>query len=72
LFEESPDLGTAFRVQLPLVVLQAGEKSDGTMSSDEGSAHFQVRAELLGSVAGQSKQGELVVVPNSPHEIHLY
>ena len=34
-------------------------------------AYFQVRTELLGSVAAQSKQGVRVVVPNAGHNIHL-
>jgi hypothetical protein len=41
---------------LPLVVLQAGDLSDLPFSSDVRSAYFQVRAELLGSVAAQSKR----------------
>ncbi len=56
---------------LPLVVLQAGDLSALPFSSDVQSAYFQVRTELLGSVAVQSKQGELVVVPNATHNIHL-
>jgi pimeloyl-ACP methyl ester carboxylesterase len=56
---------------LPLVVLQAGDLSDLPFSSDVRSAYFQVRAELLGSVAAQSKQGARVVVPNATHNIHL-
>jgi pimeloyl-ACP methyl ester carboxylesterase len=54
---------------LPLVVLQAGDLSDLPFSSDVLSAFFQVRAELLGSVAAQSKQGVRVVVPNATHLI---
>jgi len=56
---------------LPLVVLQAGDLSDLPFSSDILSAYFQARANLLESVAAQSKQGELVVVPNTTHNIHL-
>jgi pimeloyl-ACP methyl ester carboxylesterase len=56
---------------LPLVVLQAGDLSDLPFSSDVRSAYFQVRTELLGSVAAQSKQGVRVVVPNAGHNIHL-
>ena len=56
---------------LPLVVLQAGDLSDLPFSSDVKSAYFQVRAELLGRVAAQSKQGVRVVVPNATHNIHL-
>jgi hypothetical protein len=54
-----------------VVVLQAGELSNLPFSPDVQSAYFQVRAELLGSVAAQSKQGVRVVVPNATHSIHL-
>ena len=54
-----------------MVVLQAGELSNLPFSPDVQSAYFQVRAELLGSVAAQSKQGVRVVVPNATHSIHL-
>ena len=57
---------------LPLVVLQAGDLSgDLPFSSDKLSAYSQVRTELLGSLAAQSKQGVRVVVPNAPHNIQL-
>jgi hypothetical protein len=51
--------------------LLAGDLSDFPFSSDIKSALFQIRAELMGSLAAQSKQGELVVVPNSTHYILL-
>ena len=57
--------------RLPVVVLQAGDLSNLPFSPDVQSAYFQVRTELLGSVAAQSKQGVRVVVPNTTHNIPL-
>jgi hypothetical protein len=51
--------------------LQAGDLSDLPFSSDVLSDLFQVRTELLGSLAAQSKQGVRVVVPNATHNIPL-
>jgi pimeloyl-ACP methyl ester carboxylesterase len=56
---------------LPLIVLQAGDLSDLPFSSDIRSDWFQVRAELLDSLAAQSKQGVHVVVPDATHNIPL-
>jgi pimeloyl-ACP methyl ester carboxylesterase len=57
--------------KLPLVVLQAGDLSDLPFSSDVLTAYFQVRTELLGSLAAQSKQGVRVVAPNATHNMPL-
>jgi len=62
---------------LLVVVLQAGDLGDvlspfDLQSADDlQSAWFQVRTELLDSVAAQSEQGVRVVVPNSGHNIEL-
>ena len=44
---------------------------DVQSADDLQSAWFQVRTELLDSVAAQSEQGVRVVVPNSGHNIEL-
>jgi hypothetical protein len=57
---------------LPLVVLQAGDLSDTGYPPDVQGELFQVRTELLGGLAAQSRRGVRVVVPNSSHYIQDY
>jgi pimeloyl-ACP methyl ester carboxylesterase len=61
---------------LPVVVLQAGDLSNMLFvfpfSSDVQGPYFQVRTEMLGRLAAQSKQGVRVVVPNATHYIQSY
>lgn len=65
------DLGHWPLGALPLVVLQAGDVSEGGFPPDVQSQYFQLRTDLLSGVAAQSRRGERIVVPSSGHYIQL-